>query len=70
MSKLQSEMAKTMLTIAAASGMADPVYTPDFSPFPKSNHWKEPKEKDGKPKTKVEYYTDDKGNIRRRKIKL
>ncbi|MGF2565602.1 hypothetical protein ACQUWZ_27520 [Ralstonia pseudosolanacearum] len=70
MSKIEKAMAQTMLSIAAASGMADPVYTPDFSPFPRSNHWKEPKEKDGKPKTKVEYYIDDKGNIRRRKIKL
>lgn len=70
MSKLQNEMAKAMLSIAAASGMADPVYTPDFSPFPRSNRWKEPKEKDGKPKTKVEYYIDEKGNIRRRKTKL
>lgn len=70
MSKIEKAMAQTMLSIAAASGIADPVYTPDFSPFPRSNHWKEPKEKDGKPKTKVEYYIDDKGNIRRRKIKL
>ena len=70
MSEIEKAMAQTMLSIAAASGMADPVYTPDFSPFPRSNHWKEPKEKDGKPKTKVEYYIDDKGNIRRRKIKL
>lgn len=70
MSEIEKAMAQTMLSIAAASGMADPAYTPDFSPFPRSNHWKEPKEKDGKPKTKVEYYIDDKGNIRRRKIKL
>lgn len=35
-----------------------------------SRRWKEPKKKDGNPKTKVEYYIDEKGNLRRRKIKL
>lgn len=70
MSKLQQEMAKTMLSISMASGMAGSRYTPNFDPFPKSNHWKEKKAKDGKPKTEVVYYYDEKGNLRRKKIKL
>lgn len=70
---MSNPIKNAMLVNAMLSGIVDedlPYKDNPYLMMPPDRHWKEPKKKDGKPKTKVEYYTDEKGNIRRRKIKL